>query len=398
MTNNLTFSDLIAPVDETEFFTAYHDRRPLHIPAPDPARFQPIMSWAILTHILNMSAHWSQHTLSMVLDKQVIPPTEFCRDLLDSGALPKLQPDAVLVTRLLRRGASLVANDIDTLSAGLAATANALEARLGAKVQANLYCSTHRHQAFDSHFDTHEVFALHMEGEKVWRVYEGRLEQPIASTAFQTLSQDFIDANKGPVLLEVTMRPGDLLYIPRGQYHDAIATGDNALHVAFGATHPIGIDVVNLILARAMEDPAFRANLPLQSAGDDALRAHLDVLSVRLGELAASDGLFSDVSQARQAFGYQRGGFDLPGDTQPDRFCLCANGLSVATHAGQPVLVSGKRAIAIPDGLETMVSWMLDRPEFSRGELEAAFVTVAPAQRQRALTAMTAMKAIAPSP
>ncbi len=394
----MTFADIIAPLDEAEFFAAYHDRRPLHIPAPDPARFQAVMSWAILTQILNMSAHWSQHTLSLVLDKQIIAAAEYCREVLDSGAEPKLQPDAGLVTGWLQRGASLVANDIDTLSPGLAATANALEARLGAKVQANLYCSTHRHQAFDSHFDTHEVFALHMEGEKVWRVYEGRLDQPIASTAFQTLSQDFIDANKGPVLLEVTMRPGDVLYIPRGQYHDAVATGDNALHVAFGATHPIGIDVVNLVLARAMEDPVFRANLPLQSTGDDALRAHLDILGSRLAEMAAGDGLFNDVSQARRSIGYQRGGYDLPADTQPDRYNLCAAGLSVASHAGQPVLISGKRAIAIPDGLETMVGWMLGRPQFSRGELDLAFAASDPAQRQRALTAMTAMKVIAPAP
>ena len=33
---------------------------------------------------------------------------------------------------------------------------------------------------------------------------------------------------------QVTLRPGDLLCIPRGQYHDALASQNGAIHVAFG--------------------------------------------------------------------------------------------------------------------------------------------------------------------
>src|SRR3546814_12960582 len=36
----------------------------------------------------------------------------------------------------------------------------------------------------------------------------------------------------------IRMQPGDLLYIPRGRYHDALASENGALHIAFGVTLP----------------------------------------------------------------------------------------------------------------------------------------------------------------
>lgn len=392
----MKFADIIAPLGEDEFFAEYHDRQPVHIQAPDPDRFRDVMSWPILTGLLNMTAHWDHQNLGLTLDTKPISPAEYCQATLDTGLENKLQPDPDRVTAWLARGASLVANDIDSLSPGLTATADALEQRLGAKVQANLYCSTHRRQAFDTHFDTHEVFAVHVEGEKVWRVYEGRLDQPIASAAFKNLGPEDHAARRGEVLFEATMRPGDVLYIPRGQYHDALASGDNALHVAFGATHLIGTDVVEMVLASAMEDPAFRANLPLPTAGEPALKKHLQDLAARLGHIVNAEPFFAALQQTRQTWAYKRGGFDLPGNTQPDRFTRRANGLSVVPHNGRHVLRGSQSAVAIPDGLEDMVAWMLQRPGFERDELDTAFPGVPTEQRRRAVTAMAAMKVIEP--
>ena len=63
-----SFADLIAPVSEEEFFATYHDRQVLHVPAPDPDKFADVMSWDILTDMLNMTAIWSPASLRIVLD------------------------------------------------------------------------------------------------------------------------------------------------------------------------------------------------------------------------------------------------------------------------------------------------------------------------------------------
>ena len=309
-----SFADLIDPVSEATFFAEYHDRRPLHIPAPDHDKFADVMSWEILNRILNMTAIWSATSLQMVLDKDVLAPEQYCRQAIDRYNRPTLEPEPAKVKRWLQRGASIVANDVDTLSPGLAAAANALEQRLGAKSQSNLYCSWQSRQAFDSHFDTHEVYALHIAGEKTWRIFDGRLEQPIAHESYKSLPQEYNDRNKGKVAMEVTLKPGDLLYIPRGQFHDALAQTDGAIHVAFGLTHVIGVDVLGIVFDHALRDQVFRRNLPLPAEGEDASRDHLRRLSKRLAELADSDAVAADIQRFRAGYHYHRGGVALPSE------------------------------------------------------------------------------------
>ncbi|WP_204265387.1 JmjC domain-containing protein, partial [Enterobacter hormaechei] len=79
----------------------------------------------------------------------------------------------------------------------------------------------------------HEVFAIHCVGEKRWRIYANRAENPLAPLEGDD-AQARIDAAKGPVLMDVTLRPGDVLYIPRGYFHDALASSAESLHLTIG--------------------------------------------------------------------------------------------------------------------------------------------------------------------
>ncbi len=387
------FGDLIAPLDEADFFATYHDRQPVHIRSERPDRFADIMSWDILTRLLNMTSVWTEDTLQLVLDKEPIPAAHYCVEGIGHRAGDRLQPDAEQVKTWLRRGASLVANDIDTLSPGMSAAFDLIEKRLGAKVQSNLYCSSAQHQAFDAHFDTHEVFALHIEGEKTWRVYQGRTDRPIAHPGFRELTQDFHAQNRGAVLFEATLRPGDVLYIPRGYYHDALADSAS-VHLACGVTYPIGVDIVGILHQHTFSHSAFRGNLPLTGTGDQALRRHLADLAARLAKIAESDSFFADVKRFQDEFGYPRGGFDLPADTLNREYHVHAGGLSIVQRDGKQFLYGAKGAVAIPQGLETAVAWMLDRQGFLGSDYLAAFPDMASDQRQSALTSMIAMKVV----
>jgi ribosomal protein L16 Arg81 hydroxylase len=69
------------------------------------------------------------------------------------------------------------------------------------------------------------------------------------------------------------MKPGDLLYLPRGQYHYALADDGGCIHIAFGVTYPIGIDVVSYLFERMIADPLSRGTS--RAADAAALAAHL---------------------------------------------------------------------------------------------------------------------------
>ncbi|MEI8195599.1 MAG: cupin domain-containing protein, partial [Phycisphaerae bacterium] len=100
-------------------------------------------------------------------------------------------------------------------------------------------------------------------GEKRWNIYGNRAANPIAPLAHGGgEAQALIDAARGPLAGTVTMRPGDLLYLPRGVYHDALATDGASLHVTFALAPHSGEGVLKLLGQAALRDPQLRAYLP----------------------------------------------------------------------------------------------------------------------------------------
>ncbi len=396
-----TFADLIAPISEDEFFGEYHDQKPLHIPAPAPDKLDDVMNWATLSDILNMTAIWSPSNLKLFLDTEAVPVEKYCRPAVGRNNQQTMQPDADKVKSWLRRGASIVANDIDTLTPGLIAAAGALEGRLGAKVQSNLYCSWKTHQAFPTHFDTHEVFALHVAGEKVWNIYEGRLENPIANDAYKNVDDDFNEKNRGQLLEQVTLRPGDVLYIPRGQYHDALASSEGCIHLSFGVTHVIGIDVMTLLIEHAIADPAIRSNIPLLGSGDAAVSAWVDGLVDLVAEIGKSKSFHSAIGPLHDAFHYHRGGIDLPGDalteSGEDRFEVSVKSLKVVRQNGKAQLESSKGKVPIPNDIVDPVAWIVDAGQFSNEEFASAFPDLDAAARSKLIQDLSSMRVIAPA-
>lgn len=391
-----SFAQIIDPVTPEAFFAEYHDRKPLHVPG-DPRRFAGIMSWPILNDLLNKTALWSATSLQLVLDNQVVAPARYCHPATDRNNLQVMQPDAVRVSEQLRQGASLVANDIDTLTPELAAVGDALDAALGGKAQANLYCSWRERQAFASHFDTHDVFALHVEGHKMWRVYQTRVDRPIAHPRFKSSDQAHHDRAKGRVAREIEMRPGDLLYLPRGQYHDALASSEASIHVTFGVTAVIGIDFLDLVRELAIDDPLFRGNVPAPSIDTaEKVTAHLEHLAERLGEIAGGAEARDRFRAFQRGFHYPRGGFALPDSAMAKVYRVRAQGLEVRRTKDGWALIGRAGAVPIPPGGDRLVAWVIAREGFSDAEIEAAFPDTAAAHRGRMLRDMARMKVIEP--
>jgi ribosomal protein L16 Arg81 hydroxylase len=109
-------------------------------------------------------------------------------------------------------------------------------------------------QGFTTHYDTHGVFVLQIDGKKRWRLYDFMRELPTLAQTFDTC-----EAVPGPVRREVVLEPGDFLYVPRGLAHDAVAENEgSSLHVSVGLFPPLWLDLFGLLLEEAKGDVRFR--------------------------------------------------------------------------------------------------------------------------------------------
>ena len=190
-----------------------------------------ILNLEILDKMLSITNIWNNKNFLMVLDQQRLNFKEYSNINLDVTG-NNYRPNPEKVQNLVSKGASIILNDIEKHNPQLLNIANELQHFTQGRCQGNLYFSMASHKAFGPHFDLHDVFAIHFEGEKVWNIYENIEKNPINHPVFTIDSNERIK-RAGKLIEQVTLKPGDLLYIPRGQYHDALASKNGAIHIAF---------------------------------------------------------------------------------------------------------------------------------------------------------------------
>ncbi len=315
-----SLDDLLAPVTAQEFRATGLGRAPLHIPAGDDDHKRSLLDWASFNRLLGQTGFWTAQTFRLMLNGAAVPPSDYCdpcwaRDRTD------LRPSPQKVDVFLSAGASLVLNEVQTLHPEISRTAAVLSRAFAAQIGANVYCSFKDVQAFGPHYDNHDVFAVQTEGEKIWRIYENQIEMPVDLPPDTPETRAWLEQVRGPVSSEIRMRPGDVLYLPRGRFHDAIAVGDASLHVTFSVTALYGRILFSLLDSAAMQFPAFRAYFP-PAAEDEGrpLANHLRGLAALLSDLVSSPAFLDEIAMSQERLVPRPAQFVLPERKPETRF------------------------------------------------------------------------------
>jgi hypothetical protein len=368
-----SLSDLLAPVTPQQFRADVEGRAPLHIPAEGgsgDAR-RALLDWDTFNGLLAQSSIWTHSTLQLVHSGKQLPAENYCAEVQTMSG-PVVRPSPAKVQVMMAMGATVIANDVGALTPSLRAVCDTLRTTWAASVAANVYCSFKGVQGFGPHYDTHDVFAVQTGGEKVWRLYRNRETDPVDYPGEGEEVRRYLASACGPVMQEVRMRPGDVLYIPRGWYHDALAVDGPSLHVTLSVTPLYGRILFRLLESAAMQDPAFRAWLPPATQGDGKpLAAHLADLGQRLATLSASPAFAREIAMTQQRLIGRSSEYRLPERIALTRFS--PTGLMLPANSG-PAAVAMEWAMAQPRFvLEDMIAQFDFVPEVDlRAAVEAA--------------------------
>jgi len=367
----MRFSELIAPLSTESFLLHHYDRQPLHIPAPEGSERDSLLSWQRMNELLAIQSHWTEGNLKLIMNSRAVFP-DFYLDEVDTPEGPVRRAAPAKVDVFLSMGASLVANSVEAIAPEVRALTSAVGEFFSARVGANVYCSFQDVQAFGSHCDLHEVFALQCEGEKVWRIYRNRAASPVEALEGDD-AQKIIDSAKGPVLLEVRMRPGDVLYIPRGFYHDAVASGDASLHITLSVAPLTGRILFRLLEDEAIKQQIFRDYLPdARVDGGRALSERLQQLALTLSDLVRSQSVAQQVKQRQRKLWSREFHFHLPERQKLDFYARTDRPAELRPHEdGLLLLASGTQ---FPLGhLSALAQYLFERPAFVVQELLARY-------------------------
>ncbi|WBB81151.1 cupin-like domain-containing protein [Micromonospora sp. WMMD882] len=245
------------------FAAAHWGRAPLLSRAdelPNPAGFTDLFSPADADELLSRRGLRTPF-LRVARDGQLVPADRWT----GGGGAGAEIGDQVLDERILQQyadGATLVFQGLHRNWPPLVDLAGDLALAIGQPVQVNAYLTPPGNQGFATHYDTHDVFVLQVDGRKRWRIHPPVLPDPLERQAWGGRADEVAATADGPAALDVVLGPGDALYLPRGWLHSAQAQEDSSLHLTIGVRALTRYAIVEELLALAAEDPRLRAGVP----------------------------------------------------------------------------------------------------------------------------------------
>ncbi len=365
-----SLEDLLRPVTPDQFRAEYVGRKPLHIPAAGDGRKAGILTWADLNRLLGQAALWTADHLRLMRNYVAVPPDQYCYPVATPHG-EVMRPWAQKVEVFLSAGASLIANDVLTVHEPLLKIGETLARTFAANIGANIYCSFQGVQAFGTHFDNHDVVVVQTGGTKVWNLYENRADNPVEHLPDDAATRRWFEQSRGPLMQQVTMQAGDVLYLPRGWYHDALATDGPSLHVTFAITPLHGRTLLALLNIEAMKDPAYRAFVPPATEdGGAALAAHLAAYGQILARIAASPAFGEEVAKSQNRIAPRPAAFALP--------------------ERKPVTLyrtTGRSFPACPGPVRETYDWAIEERQFALEDMVAQFQSLSEQDVRAGVTA-----------
>jgi len=246
----MKLAQLIQPLTTQEFFSDYWEKKPLVLSRQSPDTYRELLSLDDIDRALTeMGARYPDITLAT--GEKIPSSAEF--------TFPDGSIDPVSVFKLFSKGTSIVLSNMQRKLPKLTALCRSLTAETSIPFQTNLYLTPPRSQGFRRHYDTHDVFILQIAGSKNWRIYGSPVELPARGRGYSAFKED-----SGALSDKFVLQQGDLLYMPRGWYHEAISDESTSLHVTLGANSVAWSDFLFEAFASAcLQDVSFRRSLPI---------------------------------------------------------------------------------------------------------------------------------------
>jgi len=284
----LFLANLLQPYSVSEFLEHNWTNKAVVISGEGKKKFTHLFSWEKLNYLLNY--HKLKYPdLRLALDEKVLN-----------------ESDNDNLIKLCQSGATLIIDQVHKLIPEVTQFASEIKYDLGYSTQVNAYCSWPGRQGFSCHYDTHEVFILQVDGKKQWYVFTDTIKHPLPDQKSTSFSPREVDP-----YLSCTLYPGDILYIPRGHWHYAVALDEPSLHLTLGVHCKTGIDLLEWLVSELRQKEEWRKSLPLP-VETGLVKDSVDTLIQDLSQLLASNKIREDFISYFENIGKPSAGYSFP--------------------------------------------------------------------------------------
>ncbi|WP_369221618.1 cupin domain-containing protein [Streptomyces sp. R39] len=308
--------------------------RALSCLVPDPAEFvaappdAPVV-WEMpeepLSRLLTLAdvdrivgQNLSSDKLRVVSDGVTVPVSSYLHGGRGSGRSNARSADSVRPSRvggLLAKGSTLVLDGLQHVWEPTAELCRRLSFESGSPVDASAFLTPAGGRGFRYHWDIESVLLVQTMGSKTWHLHAPVRPLPLAHEWEALSDADQERCRTREPDLAVDLRPGQVLWIPRGWIHGGHTTDRPSLHVSFGflpfTRYWLAMRVIQAMDERRPEFDSLRHHLPM-GIGSRPQALRVAVADVAAALVAALPYVDTDRTAADAARGMRRDLLDAP--------------------------------------------------------------------------------------
>lgn len=208
----------------------------------NPAQLTKLFSWDTLNHLLSTHRLTNDRLRLSLENDHVTPNKQAFRSVRDAFGRPTDFLSLSDLHRLLRAGATGVLEATNELASAIEALTQEISSRYDARSTANAYFSFGSTSGFGVHNDDHDVIVVQLDGRKTWNFFT-------TSNGLNKATVNELDTpTEKDVGETIILAPGDVLFVPKGTWHDVIAIGEPSLHLTISIVYPTILDFSQWLL------------------------------------------------------------------------------------------------------------------------------------------------------
>jgi ribosomal protein L16 Arg81 hydroxylase len=283
-----TLEELVAPLTEAEFLVLLRERKLTLLRGANQDCYTNLLNWDALSRMIERGEYpRGPDHFRLSKESVMLPPDRWV-----SGD----KADIAKVEDYLAQGYNITITHIEQNVPHLALLCDNIKSRLSEATYAGVIVTRGRDGAFRVHYDPEDLIILQIEGTKRWQIFGPAVRNPVRG-----MPKAWPPGNA--LVFDEVLQPGDLLFVPAGNWHHCEAGPGRSLHLGIFIIPPTGSHAVKALTSHLLSEEMFR--MPLTRFDSPSEFAALEAgvknrLIEKIGQLKLSEFL-AEWSRKRSA-------------------------------------------------------------------------------------------------